>query len=754
MHDGAGDPPQPEGEAPPARDRLDSWKEIAAYMRRGVTTVQRWEQGEGLPVHRLPHASRGSVFALRHELDAWRSARAGLLAGRPAADGSASARPAPDPSPTTEVTPTTSLPATRSAPPRVDGGRASRVASVATMTVVGGALIAGVLAFAMRDARPPDRPGDRDARAAGSSPRPLANDPDGELDPSLSPDGTWVVYGRERAGEGIGVYVKPVAGGPPRRVPVGPGVRFEESPHPAWSPRGETIAFLAYEAPQTYGLFLVSSDGGEARRLTSMAGIGLCWHPSGDAIGFVDRLSTGEPFSVFLLSLETGQRRRLTAPPIGAFGDTHCAFSPDGGRLAVVRYDTRYASDVFVVDDLAAPAASTAPTAMRAGWIDGAYRLTRDLPGLNGIAWTPDAPSSSVVVGSHRGLWRVQVPARTAASGPAVVGAAMGPSAAAVLVAGYEGGTGSPSFARSPRDGSVQLAYHSEQRDVNIRRWEQRRGAGPGPERAVSRDHTLPLRSGSTWWEDSPAVSPDGRQVAFTSNRTGMNEIWSADIDGASARQVTSHGPVVLAPAWSPDGRRLAFTRQVGGDRDIYVIDADGSHSTRLTWEPTQEDNPAWSRDGRSIYFRSDRGGIGQIWKMPAHGGPARRVTTGAGSQAFESPDGQRTYFVRSTDEPGLWAIPVDGGAETLIAPRVREGLWGVADDGIAFVDRTNLRDPAGLPLAFYDFATRATTTRATISIAAEVSSGFAIARDGHSALFVTVDQVQHDLMLIDRWVP
>ncbi len=51
--------------------RLDSWKEIASYLRRGIRTVQRWERDAGLPVHRLPHEKLGSVFAYPHELDAW-----------------------------------------------------------------------------------------------------------------------------------------------------------------------------------------------------------------------------------------------------------------------------------------------------------------------------------------------------------------------------------------------------------------------------------------------------------------------------------------------------------------------------------------------------------------------------------------------------------------------------------------------------------------------------------------------------------
>src|SRR5271154_1547789 len=65
--------------APPSErlieDRLDSWKEIAAYLKRDVTTVQRWEKREGMPVHRHLHDKRGSVYALSSELDAWQQTR-------------------------------------------------------------------------------------------------------------------------------------------------------------------------------------------------------------------------------------------------------------------------------------------------------------------------------------------------------------------------------------------------------------------------------------------------------------------------------------------------------------------------------------------------------------------------------------------------------------------------------------------------------------------------------------------------------
>src|SRR5688500_7937506 len=57
------------------RERLESWQEIATYLGLGVTTVQRCEQQNGLPIHRLPHAKKGSVFAVKSGLEAWRSTR-------------------------------------------------------------------------------------------------------------------------------------------------------------------------------------------------------------------------------------------------------------------------------------------------------------------------------------------------------------------------------------------------------------------------------------------------------------------------------------------------------------------------------------------------------------------------------------------------------------------------------------------------------------------------------------------------------
>ena len=80
----AREPEQAQPTAEPANHRFDSWKEIAAYLNREVRTVQRWEKAESLPIHRLPHDKRGSVFAFREELDDWMAQRERLALDQPA----------------------------------------------------------------------------------------------------------------------------------------------------------------------------------------------------------------------------------------------------------------------------------------------------------------------------------------------------------------------------------------------------------------------------------------------------------------------------------------------------------------------------------------------------------------------------------------------------------------------------------------------------------------------------------------------
>jgi Tol biopolymer transport system component len=676
-------------EAADKRERLESWKEIAAYLERGVTTVQRWEQQEGLPVHRLPHAKKGSIFAIRSELDEWRRAREQLgqlhqddVVGAPHGNhtGSSVAR----------------------WPFRL--GRRAGIALVATVALA----VTGVAMsrlFARTSAEPMPR------AESSALPRPLANDAAHEMCPSLSPDGTRVVYYWNRDDD-PGLYIKPVDGSP-RRLATDDVGRLHWCGYAKWSPTGEFIAFLANGEADTKNVWIISPNGGQPRLLTAASGIGLAWTPDGKSLAFVDRNSPGEPFSIFSMSLRGGPRRRLTKPAVGSFGDTYGAFSPDGRRLAVIRYSNRHQSDVFI---------------MRVDQQEDEHgeRLTTGSAGMNGIDWSPDG--QAIVFGTHQGLWKV------------LVNGARKPT----RVAEFSGGAFFPAFSRTVgRGSSIRLAYQSEITDVNIWRWD-----------LVRREATK--IAGSTWYDDFPAVAPDGDRVAFASNRTGENEIWVAKADGSNPQQVTFHrGPVVMSPQWSPDGKRLAFSSEVGGNRDIYVIQPDGSHSTRITTAPSEESNPSWSPNGMWIYFRSDQAGVGQIWKAPAVGGTQSRVTTGEALRAIPSPDGRLLYFVRSADAHGLWSVPVEGGREEFVLPDVRDGYWDVADSGIFYLALRKEGSSAAQHLRFFGFATGAVSTLPAPPQHWEyLVPGFSAAHDRTFVLWARLDNAIRDLLVIDPWTP
>jgi Tol biopolymer transport system component len=127
----------------PLEDRLDSWKEIAAYLGRGVRTVQRWERKDGLPVHRLAHDKRGTIYARREELAAWWESRRVTLASQPLA-GAAAMPVARDPERVTRTTALTSWPALSSDARLIayvsDGGQDGETPQILIQQIGGAAL--------------------------------------------------------------------------------------------------------------------------------------------------------------------------------------------------------------------------------------------------------------------------------------------------------------------------------------------------------------------------------------------------------------------------------------------------------------------------------------------------------------------------------------------------------------------------------------------------------------------------------------
>jgi Tol biopolymer transport system component len=263
----------------------------------------------------------------------------------------------------------------------------------------------------------------------------------------------------------------------------------------------------------------------------------------------------------------------------------------------------------------------------------------------------------------------------------------------------------------------------------------------------------------STREESHAQLSPDGRRVAFTSNRSGVWEIWLADPDGANAVQLTSMGAVTGSPRWSPDGQLIAFHSSFEGQWEVFVISAAGGKPRNLTSQPARDGFPSFSRDGHWIYFFSNRTGKDQIWKMPASGGDAVQVTNNGGLAAFESPDGASLYYTQTLDTPSpLWRLPTSGGQPVKVLEGVVYVNFVVLEGGIYYIDRTSgeggindIDRPSGeTRLQYFDFATRRSTTVARNL--GNMDVGLTASPDGRRIFYSRVDSSIDDVMLVENF--
>jgi len=197
----------------------------------------------------------------------------------------------------------------------------------------------------------------------------------------------------------------------------------------------------------------------------------------------------------------------------------------------------------------------------------------------------------------------------------------------------------------------------------------------------------------STRAQSGPQFSPDGKKIAFGSNRSGSPEIWICDSEGLNPTQLTSiGGPETGTPRWSPDGKQISFDSHAKGNWDIYLVSAEGGSPKCLTTGSADNNLPSWSRDGKAVYFTSNRSGDYQVWKMPADGGEAGQITKQGRFVAFESPDGKFVYYTKNrySGTPGIWWVPVEGGEENLVYDSFKAqnfGNWAVVSDGIYLIN-------------------------------------------------------------------
>jgi len=125
----------------------------------------------------------------------------------------------------------------------------------------------------------------------------------------------------------------------------------------------------------------------------------------------------------------------------------------------------------------------------------------------------------------------------------------------------------------------------------------------------------------------SPAWSPDGSRIAFTSYIKNNPDLYIASSGGGRMKRISMGGGSNITPAWAPGGGRIAFSSSVGGAANLYTVSSNGGRASRLTVSPTIDISPDYSPDGGSIVFASERAGGLHIYSMSAGGGGAQRLT-------------------------------------------------------------------------------------------------------------------------------
>jgi Tol biopolymer transport system component len=416
--------------------------------------------------------------------------------------------------------------------------------------------------------------------------------------------------------------------------------------------------------------------------------------------------------SVLAIIDSSGGRTILTSPPAGVLHDGLPALSPDRKILAFTRATDVAVDEVYTMQLGPDLLPKSEPR-----------RLTDEKQRFAGFSFSPDGTSilASLQRGrSIRSLWRIPLE---------------GTEAGIERVA--EAGINATYPVVSRRGGRVVYAVGVD--DLNLYR--------------KTRDGVTPLSHSSTL-DSAPAISPDGKEVAFRSARSGSSEIWIAGIDGANPRRMTFvNGRVTGSPRWSPDGKWIAYDTRLDGNADVWAISADGKSNRRITSLPSNEAVPSWSRDGKFLYYASDQSGSGwEIWKVPAGqeaaaASVARRVTAAGGFRSEESPDGKWLYYSKREPQSGLWRMPAGegGGVEEEVAPLAQSllGGWAVTAGGVYLLD---LAKPPRI--IFRGATSREPIPLRNLPVLWEAS--IAASPDGNDVIYAQLDSMTSDLYRVD----
>jgi Tol biopolymer transport system component len=448
-----------------------------------------------------------------------------------------------------------------------------------------------------------------------------------------------------------------------------------EPARPDWSPRGDLVAFESYEGG-TFHIWVMKPDGTGLRQLTNGHGDDRDpqFSPDGRKIAFSSDRAFAGSYDIWVVDVDGGQLTQWTSNGLDEFEPT---WSPDGAEIAFVSGTGSTGTQIEAVNTMGTRrTVVVAPTGTR----------------LNSPSWSPD--------------------------GTRIAYLQFGNNKSQLMVSGVKVGTSDDVFPFYPRwlsndqilytaDGKirvtsvstgatreipfqaqftlVQPSFVPKRFDFDSHNRHQVKGI-VSPALAPDRKRIVfealnqlwvmeigkkPLQlTNDNYYKEDPAWSPDGKRIAFSSDKSGIENIYVLDISTRQEQRVTSlRTAAAVSPAWSPDGSMLAFQEQNGA---TFVVEL-ATGNIRQVIEPLfTPSKPTWSANGNTIavaalkpYTRRFREGTSQILTVDLNTGnltytepaPFKSLSTRGEDGPIYSPDGSAMAFVMDSV---LWVRPVD----------------------------------------------------------------------------------------------
>ncbi|MGH8054512.1 MAG: winged helix-turn-helix domain-containing protein [Stenotrophomonas sp.] len=482
-------------------------------------------------------------------------------------------------------------------------------------------------------------------RVVGSPERPyrlITSNAAFETNPTLSPDGSLVVFARETEGSST-LWIQSTGSTPPVALVATPADAFDR--FPLWSPDGRQIAFARFGPHGSCEVLLVSATGGDARRATRCDGTDMLtfsWSPDGRSLLFGSMTGAYASRGIRTLELSSGRWSSLSYAMGSDDFDYAPQYSPDGSKIGFVR--NPQVGDLWVMD-------------ANGG---NAERLTNDAAEIRGWSWLY---SDEIVFGrrvdSESRLYRLDVATRTLRD--------MGIDDARNPTVSRHGGN---------------LAFMRDRPQYGLFRV-------PLTEAGGKRERLF----ASSGRDSQPMVSPDGAQLAFTSNRSGTYALWWGRLtEPDSLRVVDGLRPEARQPMdWSEDARSLLVSgRDADGLPGIYEVVPEDGRWKKLD-VPVRETLQAIYGMTPGTVLVVERGDDERMSLVlfDRTQTPWKRLSSLEGvSQARLDRAGKRVLFTRLASG-GLWQVGPDLAPDSIqslnaeVPTRWRYRTWAVAGNGL-----------------------------------------------------------------------